>query len=98
MREDIKERIELIRAGKVPEGYRKTKLAILPNEWKNINLKELLFEVCEKTIDTVKYPLYSLTLEDGIVEKSERYDREHLVKKKIVCIRWFNRMNLFIIL
>ena len=82
MREDIKERIELIREGKVPEGYRKTKLATLPSEWENTKLKELLVEVCKRTIDTVKYPLYSLTLEDGIVEKSERYDREHLVKKE----------------
>lgn len=82
MREDIKERIELIREGKVPEGYKKTKLATLPSEWENMKLKELLVEVCKRTIDTVKYPLYSLTLEDGIVEKSERYDREHLVKKE----------------
>lgn len=33
MREDIKERIEKIKRGKVPEGYRKTKVGIIPIEW-----------------------------------------------------------------
>ena len=28
-----------------------------------------------------KYPLYSLTIEEGVVPKSERYERSHLVKK-----------------
>ena len=36
MREDIKERIELIRAGKVPKGYKKTKVGIVPKEWVEI--------------------------------------------------------------
>lgn len=42
MHEDIKERIELIRAGKVPEGYKKTKLGILPEDFKIILLGELV--------------------------------------------------------
>lgn len=82
MRADIKERIEQIREGKIPEGYKKTKLGVVPTEWKKIEFRELFEEQKERTSDTTKYPLYSLTLEDGIVEKSERYDREHLVKKE----------------
>lgn len=82
MREDIKERIELIRAGKVPEGYKKTKLGIIPEEWAEIKFSELFEEKKTKINKSLDFPLYSLTLEDGIVEKSERYDREHLVKKE----------------
>ncbi|MCI8599677.1 MAG: hypothetical protein HFJ10_14755 [Lachnospiraceae bacterium] len=42
MREDIKERIELIRAGKVPEGYKKTRLGIIPEDFKIVLLGELV--------------------------------------------------------
>ena len=34
------------------------------------------------TDDLEKYPLYSLTIEDGITPKTERYERSHLVKKE----------------
>ena len=40
MREDIKERIGLIRRGKVPEGYMKTKVGIIPKEWTICKLGE----------------------------------------------------------
>lgn len=33
MKQEIKERIEKIRKGEVPEGYKKTKVGIIPNEW-----------------------------------------------------------------
>lgn len=45
MREDIKERIELIRAGKVPVGYKKTKLGIIPEEWEIVQIKDILIKV-----------------------------------------------------
>lgn len=41
MRKDIKERIELIREGKVPEGYKKTKLGIIPQNWQCVRLKDM---------------------------------------------------------
>lgn len=82
MREDIKERIELIRAGKVPKGYKKTKVGIVPKEWVEIEFSELFEEKKTKINKSFDFPLYSLTLEDGIVEKSKRYDRQHLVKKE----------------
>ncbi|MBW2663328.1 MAG: restriction endonuclease subunit S [Deltaproteobacteria bacterium] len=33
MKQEIKERVEKIRRGEVPEGYRKTKVGIIPEEW-----------------------------------------------------------------
>jgi len=39
MKQEIKERMKKIRAGEVPEGYRKTKVGILPeNMAKELNL------------------------------------------------------------
>ena len=55
----------------------------------------------EKTSDKDKYPLYSLTIESGVQPKTDRYEREFLVKKvgdnyKIVPPNGFvyNPMNL----
>ncbi|PXV91700.1 type I restriction enzyme S subunit [Lachnotalea glycerini] len=81
MREDIKERIEMIKRGEVPEGYIETKAGIVPITWEKQYFRNLFKEKKRMTNELNKYPLYSLTLEKGIVEKSDRYDREHLVKK-----------------
>lgn len=42
MLEEIKQRIETIKAGKVPDGYKKTVVGIVPNEWEVKRLSELL--------------------------------------------------------
>lgn len=41
MTEEIKQRIETIKAGKVPAGYKKTVVGIVPNEWEETQLSEL---------------------------------------------------------
>lgn len=52
------------------------------DEWKKEVLGDLIVEKIEKTEDKGKYPLYSLTIESGVVPKSDRYEREFLVKKE----------------
>ena len=42
MTEEIKQRIETIKAGKVPDGYKRTVVGTVPNEWENKRLSELL--------------------------------------------------------
>src|SRR5690625_1060478 len=41
MRPEIKERMEKIRQGIVPEGYKKTRIGIIPIEWNVYKLKEI---------------------------------------------------------
>ena len=81
MTPEVKERIDQIRNGIVPEGYKKGKLGIAPEEWDEIPFSTLFTSTSEYTDDLTKYPLYSLTIEDGITAKTERYERSHLVKK-----------------
>lgn len=45
MREDIKERMELIKCGKVPEGYKKTRLGIIPKDWEIVQVQDVLEKV-----------------------------------------------------
>lgn len=79
---EIKQRIKQIRRGEVPEGYKNGKLGIVPEEWKDTLFSTLFTSTCDYTKDLKKYPLYSLTIEDGITPKTERYERSHLVKKE----------------
>ena len=51
------------------------------DEWKSEVLGRFIKERVEKTESNGEYPLYSLTIEEGVVPKSERYEREFLVKK-----------------
>ena len=99
MTPQVKQRIEQIRRGEVPERYKKTKVGIVPNEWVETKFSDLFVSTSEFTDDLEKYPLYSLTIQEGITAKTERYERSHLVKKdnayKIVCPNDFayNPMN-----
>ena len=82
MTPEIKQRIEQIRRGEVPEGYKKGKLGIVPEEWNETSFSTLFTSTSEYTDDLDKYPLYSLTIEDGVTPKTERYERSYLVKKE----------------
>lgn len=82
MTSEIKQRIEQVRRGEVPEGYKKGKLGVVPEEWEEISFSTLFTSTSDYTDDLEKYPLYSLTIEDGITPKTERYERSHLVKKE----------------
>lgn len=44
MREDLKERIEKIKRGVVPEGYKRTRVGIIPESWKICKLSEVCIE------------------------------------------------------
>ena len=82
MTPEIKQRIEQICRGEVPEGYKKGKLGVVPEEWEETSFSTLFTSTSDYTDDLEKYPLYSLTIEDGIIPKTERYERSHLVKKE----------------
>ena len=41
MNEEIKERLEQIRRGEVPDGYKRTKAGIIPEEWKAMSLRDI---------------------------------------------------------
>lgn len=64
------------------KGYKKTKLGWIPEDWKMVCFNELFDEVVNLSNDTETYPLYSLTLENGVTPKTERYERSHLLKDK----------------
>lgn len=51
-------------------------------EWEEICFGDVFDEIIIRTSDTNKYSLYSLTIENGVTPKTERYERGYLVKKE----------------
>lgn len=64
------------------KDYKKTKLGWIPEDWEMVRFNELFDEIVNLSNDTETYPLYSLTLENGVTPKTERYERSHLLKDK----------------
>ncbi|HFI0378747.1 TPA: restriction endonuclease subunit S [Streptococcus suis] len=52
------------------------------DDWELRKLGELMNENSERTSDFANNPLYSLTIENGITPKTERYERSSLVTKQ----------------
>ena len=50
--------------------------------WEEKELGELIVEIAEYTSRGNNVPLYSLTIEDGVSPKTDRYERNFLVKKE----------------
>ena len=110
--ERIEQRIEMQRAlvdslkkykrcviQQVFTGRKGTRKACYP-EWQQSSLGEYFTEHTIRTSNTPSTPLVSLTVEDGITPKTERYYREFLVTKegenyKMIKPGWFayNPMN-----
>jgi len=63
----------------IPQGYKKTKVGIYPIDWDEELVSNFVIEKKNYCNDD-NIPLYSLTIEDGLIPKSKRYERSHLVK------------------
>ncbi|MCU0240705.1 MAG: restriction endonuclease subunit S [Pyrinomonadaceae bacterium] len=65
------------------EEFQKTDLGLqIPKDWKVICVEEVFNERNQTSNDKMKYPLYSLTIENGLVQKTERYERSFLLRDK----------------
>ena len=53
----------------------------LPNGWKEVKFSTLFKARSVYTDDLSTYPLFSLTIENGVTKKTDRYERSHLVLK-----------------
>ena len=60
MTPEIKQRIEQIKNGEIPKGYKKGKLGIVPEDWEEVCFSSLFTSTSDYTDYLEKYPLYSL--------------------------------------
>lgn len=82
MTPEIKQRIEQIRRGEVPEGYKRTKAGVVPIEWAEVRIGDVLTQ--RKTLQCVSEdaPLLSFTIEEGVIDPADKKSnkRDFLIK------------------
>ena len=75
MTPQIKQRIEHIRRGEVPEGYKKTKVGLVPEEWEIKKLSDISDEIKE-VAGTGKYETLSISAGIGFVNQANKFGKE----------------------
>ena len=79
MTPQVKQRIEQIRRGEMPEGYKKTKVGVVPNDWAENRLSHYLKVNNDKNVG-LKYgkeDVFSISGELGIVNQIELLGRSY---------------------
>lgn len=77
MTQDIRKRIEQIRRGEVPEGYKKTKVGIVPVGWKIVTMGDIYIERKEKGDPSL--PVLTVSIHSGV--SNGELDEEELGKR-----------------
>ncbi len=72
MTPEVRERIEQIRHGIVPEGYKKTKTDIVPVEWEEHPVGRFICEYTEKTTEPNQYPVLT-SARTGLMLQTDYY-------------------------
>ena len=82
MNQTIKTRIEQIGRGEVPEGYKKTKTGIIPIDWEEKRIGEVLTQRKTLMCASEEAPLLSFTIEEGVIEPENKKSnkRDFLIK------------------
>lgn len=75
MTPELKQRIEQLRVGKVPIGYKLTRYGVYPNDWAIKNVGACINEYRELTNDIHSFPVYSSSRK-GLIPQSEYYDQK----------------------
>lgn len=82
MTPEIKQRIEQVQRGEVPEGYKRTKAGVVPAEWEEVRIGDVLTQ--RKTLMCVSEdaPLLSFTIEEGVIDPANKKSnkRDFLIK------------------
>ena len=74
MTPQIKQRIEQIKAGQVPEGYKKTKIGIVPTEWEETKFKKMFSRLNRKNSENNDNVL-TISAQYGLISQSEFFNK-----------------------
>ena len=76
MTPQIKQRIEQIRRGEVPDGYKRTKVGLVPEEWKIKRLAQVLRKQTCKNTDNAIHNVLTNSATRGIVDQKDYFDKQ----------------------
>jgi len=74
MKRDIKDKIEIIQRGKLPEGYRESKIGAIPERWDVIKLNVIADRIT-RINDGDKHPVLTISSLGGFLNQSERFSK-----------------------
>lgn len=74
MKKEIKERIEAVRRGEMPEDYCKAHPYVIPNDWKVVKLGNITKRTSRPNKDGQDRPAYSINNRKGFVPQSEQFE------------------------
>ena len=77
MTPEVKQRIDQIRQGIVPEGYKKTKTDIVPADWKESPIGKYIREYTEKTTIPNQYPVLT-SARTGLMLQTDYYSNRQV--------------------
>lgn len=83
MTPEIKQRIEQIRRGEVPEGYKKTKAGIVPSVWDVTKLSSISSHVTKKNADGKVKTTFTNSATQGVIKQTDYFDKEISNKENI---------------
>ena len=75
MTPEIEKRIKAVRAGRVPAGYKKSKVGIVPKDWDVYDLKSISIELHESAGKEIYEPL-SISAGIGFVNQTNKFGKD----------------------
>ena len=75
MKPEIKNRIEQIKNGEIPQGYKKTKVGIIPNDWEVTHLKQYFTRLTTKNTENNSNVL-TISAQYGLINQSDFFNKE----------------------
>ena len=76
MTQEIKQRIEQLRLNKTPDGYKKTAIGVIPQDWEVINLSDISEYKTRKNVENIKYPTFTNSATEGIIKQIDYFDKK----------------------
>lgn len=74
MREDIRERVELIKRGEVPEGYKKKQGMVFPVSWNIVKMKDL-FERVDRKNKEGNTNVLTISAQEGLICQEDFFNK-----------------------
>ncbi len=72
----IEKKLKAIQAGKVPAGYRKTAVGIVPKEWEVFRLKNIAVHSTEKNNDNKFHLTLTNSATKGVIKQIDYFDKQ----------------------
>ena len=76
MTTEIEKRIKAVQAGRIPAGYKKTPIGVIPKEWNMTSLKDIAIHVIEKNKNNSVHLTLTNSATKGVIKQEDYFDKQ----------------------